>query len=87
MGGGCFASIHEISGTGGGGSKSKGGGGGNGSGKGGGGGGGGRTREALRAAVLWQLDDILLSRSLWKHHSLESYITGLDCVRLREFGS
>lgn len=40
-------------------------------------------REALRAAVLWQLNDILLSRSLWKHHQLDSYIHGLDRVHLR----
>jgi hypothetical protein len=40
-------------------------------------------REALRAAVLWQLNDILLSRSLWKHHQLDSYLHGLDRVHLR----
>jgi hypothetical protein len=40
-------------------------------------------REALRAAVLWQLNDILMSRSMWKHHQLESYIHGLDRVHLR----
>lgn len=46
---------------------------------------GGQTggREALRAAVLWQLNDILLSPSFWKHHELDSYIHGLDRVRLR----
>jgi len=43
----------------------------------------GRGRDGLRAAVLWQLNDILLSRSLWKHHSLESYISSLDKVQLR----
>ena len=43
-------------------------------------------REALRAAVLWQLNDILLSRSMWKHHSFESYISGLDKVQLRQVG-
>ena len=42
-------------------------------------------REALRASVLWQLNDVLLSRSLWAHHSLEAYIVGLDKVQLREF--
>jgi hypothetical protein len=42
-------------------------------------------REALRAAVLWQLHDVLLSRSLWKHHQLDSYIHGLDRVQLRGF--
>ena len=42
-------------------------------------------REALRAAVLWQLNDVLLSRSLWIHHSLDAYIHGLDRVQLREF--
>lgn len=42
-------------------------------------------REALRAAVLWQLHDVLLSKSLWKHHQLESYIHGLDRVQLRGF--
>jgi hypothetical protein len=40
-------------------------------------------REAIRAVVLWQLNDILLSKSLWKHHQLESYIIGLDRVHLR----
>jgi hypothetical protein len=44
-------------------------------------------REALRAAVLWQLNDILLSRSMWKHHSFESYIYGLDKVQLRQVAS
>jgi hypothetical protein len=43
----------------------------------------GRGRDALRAAVLWQLNDVLLSRSLWKHHSLESYIASIDKVGLR----
>lgn len=42
-------------------------------------------REALRAQVLWQLDDILLSKSLWKHHQLDSYIHGLDRAHLRGF--
>jgi hypothetical protein len=40
-------------------------------------------REALRAAILWQLNDILLSNSLWKHHQLHYYIQGLDKVQLR----
>lgn len=40
-------------------------------------------REALRANLLWQLHDILLSSSMWKHHALESYIQGLDRVQLR----
>lgn len=40
-------------------------------------------REALREALLWQLNDVLLSNSMWKHHSLESYIQGLDRVQLR----
>ena len=44
------------------------------------------SRDALRAAVLWQLNDVLLSRSLWKHHYLESYIQSLDKVQLREIG-
>ena len=47
----------------------------------------GRGRDALRAAVLWQLNDVLLSRSLWKHHLLESYIHNLDKVQLREIGA
>lgn len=42
-------------------------------------------REALRANLLWQLQDILLSKSMWKHHRLESYIRGLDRVQLRGF--
>ena len=40
-------------------------------------------REAIRAAVLWQLSDILLSPSYSKHHSLASYIDGLDRVHVR----
>lgn len=44
-------------------------------------------REALRAAVLWQLNDVLLSDSLWAHHSLNAYIRGLDRVRLKGFGN
>lgn len=40
-------------------------------------------REALRANLLWQLHDILLSRSMWRHHKLDSYIHGLDRVQLR----
>jgi hypothetical protein len=40
-------------------------------------------REALRANLLWQLHDVLLSKSMWKHHQLESYIHGLDRVQLR----
>jgi len=43
------------------------------------------SREALRATILWQLNDILLSKSLWTHHSLTSYISGLDKVELRDF--
>lgn len=45
--------------------------------------GGVNGREGLRAATLWQLGDILLSKSLWRHHSLDSYIHGLDRVQLR----
>jgi hypothetical protein len=40
-------------------------------------------REAIRAAVLWQLSDILLSPSYAKHHTLASYIDGLDRVYIR----
>jgi hypothetical protein len=40
-------------------------------------------QEALCAAVLWQLHNVLLSHSLWKHHQLDSYIHGLDQVQLR----
>ncbi|KAG7370067.1 lipase class 3 [Nitzschia inconspicua] len=40
-------------------------------------------REALREALLWQLQDVLLSKSMWKHHDLESYIQGLEKVQLR----
>lgn len=43
-------------------------------------------REALRANLLWQLQDVLLSKSMWKHHSLTSYIHGLDRVQLRGLG-
>lgn len=47
-------------------------------------------REALRAVFLWQLNDILLSKSLWKHHQLDSYIHGLDRVvhrAIKDLGS
>ncbi|KAL7579168.1 hypothetical protein ACA910_011341 [Epithemia clementina (nom. ined.)] len=40
-------------------------------------------REAIRASVLWQLNDLLLSTSMWKHHQLEMYIQSLDRVYLR----
>jgi hypothetical protein len=43
----------------------------------------GQKRGGWRAAVLWQLDNVLLSRSMWKHHQLDSYIHGLDRVHLR----
>jgi hypothetical protein len=42
-------------------------------------------RENFRAAVLWQLNDVLLSKSLWKHHSQSSYIRSLDRVQLKGF--
>lgn len=42
-------------------------------------------RDALRANVFWQLHDILLSTSMWKHHQLEAYIHGLDRVQLRGY--
>jgi hypothetical protein len=35
---------------------------------------GGRGGNTLRATLLWQLNDILLSKSLWSHHRLETYI-------------
>jgi len=44
-------------------------------------------REALRSAILWQLNDILLSESCWKHHQLKAYIEGLDKVQLRGAGN
>jgi len=37
----------------------------------------------VRSAVLWQLNDVLLSKSLWGHHGLNAYIRGLDRVQLR----
>lgn len=37
----------------------------------------------VRSAVLWQLNDVLLSKSLWAHHSLDAYIRGLNRVQLR----
>ncbi len=40
-------------------------------------------REALRESLLWQMNDVLLSTSMWKHHELESYIQGLDRTQLR----
>ncbi|KAL3758776.1 hypothetical protein ACHAWU_006418 [Discostella pseudostelligera] len=48
---------------------------------------GGRgSRESLRAALLWQLNDVLVSKSLWAHHRLDAYIQSLDKVRLKGFG-
>ena len=46
---------------------------------------GGRGGNTLRATLLWQLNDILLSKSLWSHHRLETYIRSLDRVRLKGF--
>ncbi len=46
---------------------------------------GGRSGESLRAALLWQLNDVLLSKSLWSHHQLDAYIRSLDRVRLKGF--
>ena len=40
------------------------------------------VRESLRASVLWQLNDILLSGSMLSHHGLNSYIRSLDKVKL-----
>lgn len=40
-------------------------------------------REAIRAAVLWQLSDIMISPSYAMHHRLHSYIHGLDRVHMR----
>ena len=40
--------------------------------------------EAIRASVLWQLDDILLSKSMWVHHNLLSYIKAIDRIKLRQ---
>ena len=45
------------------------------------------TREAIRATVLWKINDILLSCRLWEHHGLCAYIHGLDRVKLREVGN
>jgi len=42
-------------------------------------------RGNVRAAVLWQLNDVLLSKSLWKHHTQSSYIRSLDRVQLKGF--
>ena len=39
----------------------------------------------IRSAILWQLNDVLLSRSLWRHHALDAYIKSLDQVQLRTF--
>ena len=41
--------------------------------------------QAWRAAILWQLNDILLSPSMVSHHSLTAYIHALDRVQLRSF--
>jgi hypothetical protein len=45
----------------------------------------GRGGNTLRATLLWQLNDILLSKSLWSHHRLETYIRSLDRVGLKGF--
>ncbi|CAM9436814.1 unnamed protein product [Heterosigma akashiwo] len=34
----------------------------------------------LREDVLWQLDEIFLSKSMLKHHSLAEYVSNLDRV-------
>jgi len=39
--------------------------------------------ELLRERLLWQMHDVLLSSSMWKHHNLGSYIHGLDRTQLR----
>jgi len=44
------------------------------------------NQDGLRANVLWQLNDVLLTKSMWKHHELTSYIHGLDRVNLRSVG-
>lgn len=46
---------------------------------------GGQDRESVRAALLWQLNDVLLSKSLWAHHRLDTYVRSLDKVRLKGF--
>jgi hypothetical protein len=46
---------------------------------------GGRGGETFRATLLWQLNDVLLSKSLWSHHRLDAYIRSLDRVRLKGF--
>ena len=45
----------------------------------------GGNGKSLRANVLWQLNDVLLSKSLWSHHKLGTYIQSLDKVRLKGF--
>lgn len=42
------------------------------------------VRESLRASVLWQLNDILLSSSMLSHHGLNSYIRSLGKVKLAD---
>jgi len=46
---------------------------------------GGHGRETFRATLLFQLNDILLSKSLWVHHQLDAYVRSLDRVRLKGF--
>jgi hypothetical protein len=45
----------------------------------------GQGGNTLRATLLWQLNDILLSKSLWSHHRLDTYIRSLDRVSLKGF--
>ena len=47
--------------------------------------GGNGKESSLRANVLWQLNDVLLSKSLWSHHKLATYIRSLDKVKLKGF--
>lgn len=46
---------------------------------------GGNGKESLRANVLFQLNDVLLSKSLWSHHKFATYIRSLDKVKLKGF--
>ena len=47
--------------------------------------GGNAGKESLRAALLWQLNEVLLSKSLWQHHRMDAYIRSLDKVKLKGF--
>ena len=46
---------------------------------------GGASLSVIKAAsvkrdIFWQLDDVLVSKSMWRHHRIESYVRTLERV-------